>query len=140
MRGVYRLTCDDPDLIYYGSSDDIYNRFAKHNRGYKLWKLDNNKLYCSSYKLYEVGYVEVDIILECPDGISKDEMREIEQTYIDNDECVNTNRAFRSKEQLKEYNRNQYRNNEKLKNYHKTDKQKEYKRQYYLKKKQIKEI
>lgn len=140
MRGVYRLTCDDPDLIYYGSSDDIYHREAQHKYSHKKCKEDNTNNYCSSSKLYEVGGVEVEMVLECPSDISKLEMRLIEQTYIDNDECVNTNRAFRSKEQLKEYNRNQYRNNEKLKNYHKTDKQKEYKRQYYLKKKQIKEI
>jgi hypothetical protein len=151
MRGVYRLTCDDPDLIYYGSSDDIYHRQAQHKYSNKKWKEDNTNDYCSSSKLYEVGGVEVELVLECSEDISKLEMREIEQTYIDNDECVNTNKSFRTEEELKQQ---QY---ESQKKYRKTDKRKEaqkkyrnnekvkahkiqYQREYRLKKKQIKDI
>lgn len=104
MRGVYRLTCDDPNLVYYGSSDNIYTRESHHEYNYKYWKAEVSSVYCSSYKLYEVGGVEVEMVLECPD-LSKREMEEIEQTYIDNDECVNKKRAFVSMEDIVEFNR-----------------------------------
>lgn len=127
MRGVYRLTCDDPNLVYYGSSDNIYVRESYHEYTYKYWKDEVSSCYCSSYKLYDVGGVEVEMVLECPDEISKSEMREIEQTYIDNDECVNKKRAFVSKEDEMELNRQRS-----IKQYS-TEEGKQKKREYYLK-------
>jgi hypothetical protein len=124
VRGVYRLTCDDPSLNYYGSSDNIYKRQIKHKSDNKLWKNGNIKKYCSSYKLYEVGGVEVELVFECPDYISKREMEEIEQTYIENDECVNSQRAFRTEEERKEQKKKQ------MKEYGLTDKRKEYMKLY----------
>jgi hypothetical protein len=135
MRGVYRLTCADPNLVYYGSSDNIYVRERRHKSYYKKWKEYNNKNYCSSYKLYEVGGVEVKLVFECPTDISKDKMREIEQTYIDNNNCVNERKSFITEEERKEQKKAylvQYR----LDN---IEKQREYNKQSYLKSK-IKDI
>jgi hypothetical protein len=101
MRGVYRLTCDDPNLVYYGSSADIDKREREHGKNYRLYKSGNTRKYCSSSKLYEVGDVEVEMVFECPDYISKREMEEIEQIYIENDECVNDKNAFLTKEHRK---------------------------------------
>jgi hypothetical protein len=127
MRGVYRLTCDDPNLVYYGSSDNIYIRESHHEYNYKYWKAEVSSVYCSSYKLYDAGDVEVEMVLECPDEISKREMEEIEQTYIDNDECVNKKRAFVSKEDEMEFNRQRS-----IKQYS-TEEGKQKKREYYQK-------
>ena len=152
--GIYRLTCDDPDLVYYGSSNDIYKRFYNHKY----------KLSCSSSKLFEVGGVEIEVVLDCS-GTSREEMLEIEQTYIENDICVNKSNAsginkskiinnkkeYLKSEEYKEYlkkyrqtdNYKQYRERSKLE-YRQCEKYKEsmkqYNKAYYLKKKQMKEI
>ena len=131
MRGVYRLTCDDPNLVYYGSSYDIYKRFQSHKDKYNAWCIDKTRKYCSSFKLYEAGSVEVEIVLECPDDISRREMEEIEQTYIDNDECVNMVSSFRTDEKLKEQVYRQikkYRQTEKY--YEKSEIRREQRRDY----------
>jgi hypothetical protein len=129
MRGVYRLTCNDPELNYYGSSDDIYLRESHHEYNYKYWKTGVSEVYCSSYKLYEVGGVEVEMVLECSE-ISKREMRQIEQTYIDNDECVNEKNSFVSEEDIVEFNRLR------SKKQYSTDEGKQVKKEYYQKNRQ----
>jgi len=139
VRGVYRLTCDDPTLVYYGSSNDIYNRQARHKCDYKNYK-ENGTTYCSSSKLYEVGGVKVEIVLECPDDISKDEMRKIEQTYIDNNECVNEERAYQTIEQRKQQIINHSKTLKRIEYVEKwtlenKERRKEYNRQRYLNKK-----
>jgi hypothetical protein len=82
---IYRLTCDDPELIYYGSTTEtLSSRLSKHKYEYKI---DSYKK-CSSSKLYEVGGVDIELVLECPCN-SKKELEEVERTYIENDNCVN---------------------------------------------------
>jgi hypothetical protein len=67
-------------------------------------------------------------------------MEEIEQTYIDNDECVNEKRAFATLEQRNEQKKRYY--EETQKKYMKTSEYKDYQKQYHkeynLKKKQLK--
>jgi hypothetical protein len=93
---VYRLTCDDPNLIYFGSTTmTLKKRFNCH-------KKENNT--CRVQELFKVGGVEIELVLECPCESSK-ELREIEQTYIDNDNCINKINAILDKEHRKEYNR-----------------------------------
>jgi hypothetical protein len=136
---IYRLTCDDPDLIYYGSTVlTLPRRLAKH-------KCHKN---CSSKKLFEVGGVEIELVLECSCE-TKRELEEVEQTFIDNDECINKQRAFRTELEHKEWfkiNR-KYGINETYtkysQDYEKTDKRKEYKKEYnkkYRESKKIKDI
>ena len=126
MRGVYRLTCDDPNLVYYGSSDDIYVRKNHHEYNYKYWKNKISSVYCSSYKLYDIGNVEIEMVLECPE-LTKREMEEIEQSYIDNDECVNEKRAFISMEDIIKLNKQRARKQ------YSTEEGKQKKREYYQK-------
>ena len=129
VRGVYRLTCDDPSLNYYGSSDNIYGREKSHKCNHKRLKDGKSTYYCSSFKLYDVGGVEVELVLECSDEISKLEMREIEQTYIDNDECCNIQGAIKTEENEKKYreteSRKQY-----IKLYNESNKAKEAKKNW----------
>jgi len=90
---IYRLTCNDPDLIYYGSTFlTLPDRLSLHKR-----KKNN----CSSKKLFEVGGVEIELVLECPCN-NEIELRQIEDTYIVNDKCVNITRPFVSQEEQKE--------------------------------------
>ena len=124
---IYRLTCNNLDLVYYGSTVDTLERRLKgHISKYNAWLRDNTKDYLSSFKLLEVGDVEIELIIDCPCE-SKRELEEVEQTFIQNDDCCNKQRAFRTKEQKKEYNK------EYNKEYDKTDKAKERKKEYMKK-------
>ena len=121
---IYRLTCDNPELIYYGSTVvPLRQRLKKHRAGYKNWANDNSKKYCSSFKLFEAGGIDIELVLECPCE-NNIELRQIEQTYLDNDICINEQRAFRTKEQKREQSKETY---ERIKN---TDKYKEYHKKY----------
>ena len=56
---IYKLTCDDPELIYYGSTIHSLNkRLINHKYGYK------NKKTCSSKILFDVGNVKIHLIEE----------------------------------------------------------------------------
>ena len=142
---IYRLTCDDPNLVYYGSTiQELWKRFSVHKSNFK-----HNRVCCASKKLFEVGSVEIELVLEVEVGSIR-ELREIEQTYIDNDECVNKQRAFQTQEQLKEQKIKasiKYYNSEKAKEYEKkrknTEYYKEYEKEYnkkYYQSKKIKNI
>jgi hypothetical protein len=115
---IYRLTCDNPELIYYGSTILLLReRLALHK----------SSLNCSSKKLFEVGGVEIELVLECPCD-SERELKEVEQTYIENDDCCNVKNAFVSEEEridyLREHNRSD-KHRESVKQYKKSDKGKE---------------
>ncbi len=127
---IYRLTCDDPELIYYGSTTlELSTRLYNHKKLVKK---------CSSQKLFEVGGVEIELVLECPCE-SLQELREIEDTYISNDTCVNVRRAYLTAEEtkirFKEY-KNSQKSKETQKRYRQTEKCKESYRQKRLRKKQ----
>jgi hypothetical protein len=97
---IYRLTCDNPNLVYYGSTTlKLTHRFYQHKA---------QKVNCCSKKLFEVGGVEIELVLECPCETQK-ELREIEQTYIDNDECINKRNAnLNKKEYYRKYQELKY--------------------------------
>jgi hypothetical protein len=130
---IYRLTCDNPNLVYYGSTTlKLSDRFYLH----KAQKC------CSSKKLFEVGGVEIELVLECPCE-SLLELRQIEQTYIDNDNCINEVNAYLDREEYeksetrincRKKSRNTYFQSDKYKEtrktYKQTEKCKEYHREY----------
>jgi hypothetical protein len=115
---IYRLTCDDSNLIYYGSTTlELRDRFKGHK----------NSRQCSSKKLFEVGGVEIELVLECPCDTLK-ELREVEQTYICNDICINEQNAYFNRD---EYEKTEDRINRKKK-YETSEKRKQYKKEYRL--------
>lgn len=139
---VYSLTCDDPNLVYYGSTVlELKQRESIHKDDYKNYK-ENGTKYCSSSKLYKVGGVKINLVLECPCNSLK-ELRQIEQTYINNNDCINEQNAYLDKE---EYEKSDKRINDKKianekyfksdkckktrKNYNQTEERKEANREY----------
>jgi ribosomal protein L14E/L6E/L27E len=145
MPIVYALTCKDPTKIYFGSSMNTKKeRYSKHNYSWKKWK-DGKGNYCASYELFEIGDVEIYIVMDCPDDISELELRQLEQIYLDNCECINIKKSYRSEGQIKEYNK-AYQQTEKYKEYQKEYQQtdsykqqkKEYQKEYRLKRKEAK--
>ena len=90
---IYSLTCNNPNLIYYGSTIRPLNeRLSKHKYDFK-----NN--YCVSSKiLFEWGNVKINMIEEI-EFEDKKELREREAYYIKNLKCVNKEIPNRSKKE-----------------------------------------
>jgi hypothetical protein len=138
MPIVYALTCKDPTKIYFGSSiQSKEQRYSKHKNKWKTWKNGKITNYCASYELFEIGDVEIHLVMDCPD-VSELELRQIEQIYLDNCECVNIKNAYQSEEEYKEYQR-EYQQSEKYKNYKKEYQQTEKRKNYEKERSQKKE-
>jgi hypothetical protein len=114
---VYRVVSQYAGLTYIGSTHEKYlcQRMGHHRYQFKKW---NNKVkgqnYCSSFEILKYPDAEIILLQSYPECKSSDEKRKYEQEWIDNTECVNKHKAFRSKEEHKEYNKNystQYRHN-----------------------------
>ncbi len=112
---IYRLTCDDPTMVYYGSTiTTLAKRLALH-------KAPSNTTV--SRKMRDAGRLQIELLEHYPCN-SKKELQQREQYYIDNNECINYNSAFVTDQQTLEYNKEyakQYYegNLEKLKEYNK---------------------
>ena len=93
---IYKLTCADKDMVYYGSTCNYYlaNRLSNHHQTYK-----KNKN-CSSKELYEKGEVKIELCENYPCN-SKKELLERERWWIENNKCVNKIFPITSPEQTK---------------------------------------
>ncbi len=126
---IYKIICNDPnEPCYVGSTTKTYlsQRMAKHVDSYTRWK--KGQIYESkimSFELFDKHGVEncKIILLELVNAKSKEELRRREQHHIENNNCVNKQRAFRTREEIKEYGK-QYR----TKNY---DKKRAQDKKYY---------
>ena len=81
---IYKLICDDPELIYIGSTTQHYlaNRLSGHHQSYK------KGMDVSSHKLFEAGGVKIELIelypCEC-----KEQLLLRERYWLEHTECVN---------------------------------------------------
>jgi len=88
MAKIYKLTCEDPELIYYGSTiQQLYSRLSHH----KCCFQSGNSV--SSKRLFEKGNVEIHLIEEC----SIEDRLKRERYYIENFPCVNIRVEGRTK-------------------------------------------
>ena len=101
---IYKIICNITQNEYYGSTTKQYlsSRLQQHKTQYHRWLNDNKKKYYSSFEIIKNGDYKIILVekLECND---KDELRQREQFFIDNNICVNKNRAFNTKEDTKKY-------------------------------------
>jgi len=105
---IYKLVCDDPELIYYGSTIQKYlsKRFHQHK-----------EMKCSSKALFEAGGCKI-ILVENYPCKTKDELIARERYYIENFKCVNKIVCGRTQKEMyqipewreakKKYNRERY--------------------------------
>jgi len=129
---IYKLICKKEKLIYIGSTTRTLNlRLSEH----KQLKKSNT---CVSKKIIENGDYQI-ILLELYPCMCKRELEKREQEWIEQFDCINLQRSYRSEEERKEYKKEYYRNNkeeislnkkeyyeknkEKLKNYRENNKE-----------------
>ncbi len=96
---IYKIIGNVPtDPCYVGSTtkDYLSQRMAKHISSYRCWKKGTEEKRVMSFELFDKYGVEncKIILLETVKAKSKDELRQREQYYIDQLECVNANKAY----------------------------------------------
>ena len=112
---IYKLVNDELGLTYYGSTcTELRKRLWAHKTQAK------DKKY-SSYKLFESGICKIYLVekVSCED---KDELRQRERFYIENNECVNKNIPCRTKKEYHLANKEHLK--QKSKEYHLANKEK----------------
>jgi hypothetical protein len=98
---IYKLTCSDPELVYYGSTiSPLSHRFSRHKYSFSVGK------YCSSAKLFERDYenVKIELIEDYPCN-SKKELEAREREHTNGKVCANDNRPSISPEEKLETSR-----------------------------------
>jgi len=138
QRGkIYKIISNQTDLVYYGSTIEevLTNRLSGHRQQYKSW-LNGKHDYVTSFEI--VKYQDCKIILvESYPCKTVYELTAREQYYIDNNTCVNKNKAntgLNRKDYIKQYQiEHMDELKEKNKEYYNDhiDEIKEYKKYYY---------
>ena len=87
---VYKLTCNETGLVYYGSTRETLNkRLSKHKNNYKRYLEGTEKDYCTSYEVLKNNNYKIELLETCDDVYH---MIKRETYYFDNFECVNKRR------------------------------------------------
>ena len=139
LSKIYEIRCNITNNIYYGSTTQKYlsSRITQHKRDFKRWLNDNKNTYISSFEILKNGDYKI-LLVENVKCNSKDELRQREQHYIDNNDCINKRKALRTEEEKKEqrkkyYEDNKEKENKQTKKYYKQNKEKakERRKKYY---------
>jgi hypothetical protein len=85
LTRIYKLTCDDPELIFYGACALKYlsKKLAKHLSDWK-----NKNTYVSAHELFEVGNVKIEFVENFPCN-NIEELNVKLASVIKNNKCVN---------------------------------------------------
>ena len=92
---IYKLVCDDPELVYYGSTiQPLYKRLHGHKRSYESKTCGIT----SSETLFKIGGVKI-ILVEEFSCDNKEQMFKKEREYIEGNTCVNLRIPTRTTEE-----------------------------------------
>ena len=95
QRGkIYKIISNQTNDVYYGSTIEPYltNRLSGHRTHYKCW-LNGKRNNITSYELVNFDDAKI-ILVETFPCNTKDELHAREQHYIDNNDCVNKQKAW----------------------------------------------
>ena len=96
---IYKLVNDELGLTYYGSTcSELRKRLNNHKTSAKCKKK------ISSSKLFESGECKIYLVEKFPCN-DKEELKQRERYYIENNECVNTSIPGRTKKEYRETNK-----------------------------------
>ena len=123
QRGkIYKLISNQTEDVYYGSTIEktITNRLSRHRMDYKYW-LTGKHHYLTSYEIVTYDDCKIILVENFPCN-TKYELTAREQYYIDNNKCINKQKAntgLSREEYTKQYNQvNKDKINEKNRQYH----------------------
>jgi len=92
---IYKLVCDNPELIYFGSTTQpLYKRLHQHKDNFKYKDSPSNK------KMFEIGGVKI-VLVEEISCENKEQLYRRERWYIENHKCLNLCVPWRSKDENK---------------------------------------
>jgi len=95
---VYKIIDNTNGYIYIGSTcSPLCKRLAYHKQDFYKWKNGYGK-YISSFKILENENYDIILLEECPCE-NNEQLRMKEREWIDNLECVNSNKSYTSKEE-----------------------------------------
>lgn len=90
MFNVYKLSCNKTGQVYYGSTElTIERRLQSHESKYKSYLEGTRKDYYTSFEILKNNDYKIELLEECDNQIH---MRDRENFYFDNFECVNIRR------------------------------------------------
>lgn len=101
---IYKILSDNTDKIYIGSTiNELQHRFKDHQRGFKKWKEDNEKGYCSSYEILKYNDARIELLEQYPCA-EKYELISKENYHMNKNNllCVNIRRGHSCPEELHE--------------------------------------
>ena len=85
---IYKITCDDNDLVYYGSTTRKLNhRLANHKINYKRF-LDGKRHNMTSFDIVKYDSCKIELVEDYPCN-DKHDLAVRERYYIENNECCN---------------------------------------------------
>ena len=97
---IYKIICNITGEQYFGSTfQNLKERIRRHKSEAK----DDKKNH-SSKQIINRGDWQIKKVMDVF-AANKTELRKIEQNFIENNPCINKNRAYRTEEQRKEQNR-----------------------------------
>jgi len=106
MKGyVYKIANEDENIVYIGCTTlSLSKLWQTYKTSYKRWVSDKGKK-CSIYQhFHEVGIENFTMTMISEHEVEDhSQLREFEQLLISKTDCVNQVRAYRTKDEKKEY-------------------------------------
>lgn len=99
---IYKIIDNTNGKIYIGSSTQTLTRRLTGHKGHYKRYLNNTARYCKSFSILVNKDYRIILICNYPCN-NIDELHKKEQEYIDCYDCINTQKAFQSRENRKEY-------------------------------------
>ena len=100
---IYSIVCNETGEVYYGSTTKtVEERIQQHRWDCATWKNGGKKNYCSSYKIIERNNYNVNEV-ECVEYEQKQQLREREKYWVENNSCINLFSPLLTKEELTTY-------------------------------------
>jgi len=99
---IYKIIDNTNGNIYIGSSTQTLSRRLDGHRGHYKHYLNNTGRYCKSFDIIKNNDYRI-ILIENVSCNNIDELHKKEQEFIDKFDCINTQKAYQSKQNRKDY-------------------------------------
>jgi hypothetical protein len=108
---IYKLISLETNEFYIGSTvRSLSHRKGGHISSYKAWLLNKKSPVCHSYKLIEIGDVDIILIENYPCN-NKEELHSRERFHIENNKCINIKLPIVTKKDIAERQKKYWQDN-----------------------------